>query len=370
MNIDQYPSVPRHDWDAVCENSSLAWLFHRTAWVDIEARFFVRSNHSIALRLADRYIGVLPLYLSDATTGTSGERLLHSGIHRHTGLALVEGLDPPTVKAAQSAAMRSVLGLAEKLDADRIQLNSHNLAPQNLSPARREIPFWVEDYRFFLGLQIGKDGMVPAPGMAACNADQIVELSRSEEEMFRRLDNRQNVRKAQAAGLTLEAGTASSCIDDYYEIARKSAVRTREKLPPVEYYRAIWQALGAVDRCAVLFACRDGVRVAGLLLAIDKGSANFLAGASDPEVLPLRVNDFLHWSAMVWAARKGLARYRLGPVFPELPDSWVVSKVSTFKSKFGARSFTTIQGSYFRRPENYLGAATAHLRLLCAKRAT
>ena len=368
MKIEPYSSVPRHEWDGVCESSSLAWLFHRAAWIDIEERFFVRSNHSIALRLSDRCIGVLPLYLSDSAAGTGGERLLHSGIHRHTGLALVKGLDPPTAKAARSAAMRSVLTLAEKLDADRVQLNSQNLAPQNLSPARREIPFWVEDYSFYLGLQIGQDGMVPAPGMATCNADQIVELSSSEEEMFRRLDNRQNVRKAQAAGVTFEAGDATSCVDDYYAIAKKSAVRTREKLPPSDYYRAIWQALGAVDRCAMLFACKEGVRVAGLLLAIDKGAASFLAGASDPEYLPLRVNDFLHWSAMVWAARKGLARYRLGPVFPELPDSWAVSKVSAFKNKFGARSVTTIQGSYFRRPEKYLGAAAAHLRLLCAKR--
>jgi hypothetical protein len=370
MNIEPYTTVSRPAWEAVCAGSSQAWLFHRAAWVDIEERIFVKANCSFGLRLGDRLIGVHPLYLGDAASGTGGERLLHSGIHRHTGLALVDGLDGPTVRAAQSVAIRNVFSLAESMDVDRVQLNSHNLAPLNLSPARREIPFWVEEFGFFLGLQVGKDGIVPAPGMATCNADQIVDLGGAEEELFRRLDNRQNVRKAQAAGLVFEIGEDESCVDSYYAIARRSASRTGEQLPPADYYRTLWRALKGDDHCAVLFTSKDGTRLAGLFLVIDKNAASFLAGVSDPEYLPLRVNDFLHWSAMVWAKRKGLLHYRLGPIFPELPASWPVSRVSAFKSKFGARSFTTIQGSFFRRPEKYVKAAITQLRALCEKRAT
>jgi hypothetical protein len=367
MKIEQYHDLPPELWDAACDISQQAWLFHRAAWIDVEERFFVRKNLSFALKLKDHHVGIHPLYLSDRDTGTGGERLLHSGIHRHTGLSLIDNLDPAATKTAQSIAMRHIFTLAEEHDVDRIQLNAHNLTPENRSPARREIPFWIGRHGFFLGLQFGTGGMVPAPGMATCNADQIIDLSKSEEDLFRLIDDRENVRKAQAADVTFELGEHDSCIHDYYAIAEKSAQRTGEALLPEDYFQTIWRTFHPYDRCAVLFAKKDATRVAALLLLIDKGAASYSAGVSDPEYLHLRVNNFLHWSAIVWARRKGLTHYRLGPVFPELPGDWPVSKVSAFKRKFGAQPVTIIQGSHFRHPDLYLTAAIAHLRLLCKK---
>ena len=104
--------------------------------------------------------------------------------------------------------------------------------------------------------------------------------------------------------------------------------------------------------------------MAALWLLIHKGAAHFLGGVSDPAYLPMRVNDFLHWSAIVWANHQGLTHYRLGPVFPELPDDWPVARVSRFKGKFGGISYSTIQGSYFRHPEKYLETGRTQLSTL------
>jgi lipid II:glycine glycyltransferase (peptidoglycan interpeptide bridge formation enzyme) len=80
---------------------------------------------------------------------------------------------------------------------------------------------------------------------------------------------------------------------------------------------------------------------------------HFLAGASDPEWLPLRVNDLIHWHTIKRANADGFEVYRLGPIFRTVPQDWPIARVSRFKAKWGAESVPVIQGSYFRRPERY-----------------
>ncbi|MGH9904490.1 MAG: GNAT family N-acetyltransferase [Pyrinomonadaceae bacterium] len=369
MKIVPFEEADADTWDQTCEYSQEAWLFHRRAWVDIETRYFVRANHSFALIAHGEVIGVCPLYLSDAKTNTGGENLLHSGIHRQAGLAVRERLSKADIKAVRSAAMREILERAEQLDVDRVQLNAHNLAPRNLSPERDEIPFWAEDYGFQVGLAFTSYGMQPVPGMATCNADQIISLARPEDELFGQLEEscRRAVRKAQAFDFELLTGANESAIDEHYRIAKLSATRTGEGLAPYDFYRDVWRAFASERRCAVLFAKRGSATAAAVILLIDKGGASFLAGVSDPEYLPMRVNDFLHWSAIVWSKRAGLHFYRLGPWFPTVDPEWPIAKVSRFKKKFGGRAYTIIQGSYFRHPEKYLAAGQKLLGDLCCR---
>ena len=84
--------------------------------------------------------------------------------------------------------MEHILHIAEEVEADRIQLNAHNLAPVSRSQNRQEIPFWVMDYGFHLGLRFLDVGYAPCPGMATCCADQIVDLTVSDDVLFDRLD--------------------------------------------------------------------------------------------------------------------------------------------------------------------------------------
>ncbi len=365
MKVISFNRVEMDEWDALCDTSPQAWLFHRADWVKFETRYFFPDNHSFALHDGHRMVAVQPLYQARLGLGSWSEVLLHSGIHRHTGLALVDGLDASAVKAARSTAMRHISEIASSADADRIQLNSQNLAPQNLSPLRREIPFWVSGYGYLLGLGIGPSGIVPAPGLATCCADQIVALGQPEASLFSQLDEscRRAIRKAQAAGLKLCEGN-DALVADYYELAELSAARTGESLAPRSYYENIWRVFGAKGLCKILFIFSKGRKVAALWLLISKGAAHFLSGVYDPDYLPMRVNDFLHWSAIVWANHQGLAHYRLGPIFPELPDDWPVARVSRFKGKFGGISYSTIQGSYFRHPEKYLEAGRAQISTL------
>ena len=365
MKAVPFVEVGTTGWNEVAQRSADAWLFHDAAWIEIESTHFPHANRSFALVDNGQVVGLQPLYASDQGIGWI-ERLVHSGLHRHTGLALIDGLDPGRANAARKEAMRMIGVVAEAERADRIQLNTQNLAPANRTGRRAEVPFWVLDHGFQLGLQFGPSGVEPAPGMSTCCAELIVDVTRSEDELFAALDDRNAVRKATAAGVTLEEGAAGA-MDAYLEIAIAAAARTGEALPARDYFAALDGAFSASGRIAVLFACLEGRRVAATLLASDKGAATYFGGCSLSEALPLRVNDFLQWSVQQWAHRRGLAWYRLGAHLPEVPRDWPVAKVTWFKTKFGAQSIPVIQGSKFLAPQKYLAGGMTRLTEHCGR---
>ena len=358
MKIVEFSTAIEAKWNTCSEHSSRAWLFHRAEWIRTEVEQLGGLNYSFAIIEGDVLVAIQPLYFAEIGLGTWTERLLHSGFHRHTGLACLDRLSESFKSAAQKLVMKHIDGLASRLCVDRIQLNVQNLAPESFSRDRQEVPFWVLNYGYHLGLRFGPMGIYPSPGMSTCSADQIIDLSQTEDALFAMLEDscRRAVRKAESALLEVDARIldAGSFVDAYYELATASAGRTRESIPSIEYFRVLAARLAPTSRMAMIFALHKDQRIACVLLGVDKGAATFLGGVSDPDFLHLRPNDFCHWSVIKWAKKSGLARYRLGPIFPELPEDWPISKVSRFKAKFGGQSYTTIQGSRFLNPEKYV----------------
>jgi hypothetical protein len=363
MRVEPYANVPAAQWDAVCDASPESWFFHRHGWVAIEAAAWAGCDASFAIVDGRGVLGLAPLY--GLTSGN--ERLVHSGVHRHAGLALLGDLTTGERRAARDVYMKQVFHAAEEFGAHRIQLNAHNLSPAMRAPVREEIPFFVRDYGFHAGLAFGPTGIQAAPGMATCNADQIVDTSPSEEALFANLDEacRRAVRKARNSGLTARDGAREGDVRTYYALAEISAQRTGEALPPFEYYARIWETFHDRGQCRFLFAQAGETPLAALLLFADRGAMTFAAGVAAPEALPLRANDFVHWEAIRLAKREGFSHYRLGPVFPEVPPSWPIARVSRFKGKFGGRSVPIVQGSCFLDPARYLQQGIDLLAALC-----
>lgn len=358
------------DWDAVVAASPQGWVFHRRSWISIETGYGGARCLSFGLMSGGRLVAVQPLYCSQVGLGAFVETLIHTGLHRHTGLALLPGLQPEKIAAARSIAMNAIVQAAGQHDADRIYLAHQNLAPQSLSVERREIPFWVIDYGFELGNSFGPVGIAPAPGLATTVVDQIVDLTQSEEMLFARLEEscRRAIRKGLKAGLqTSDLGTSSNHMDEYWRLANLSAERTGEQLPDRGYYETICAELGPLDVFDVVFVASSGAPVAAAILLRDKGACHFLSGVSDPAHLANRVNDVLHWSAILHAKKKGDAVYRLGPYFPSVPRGWPIETVTRFKSKFGATPWTIVQGSRYLKPERYSQLAQAHVARLCSE---
>jgi len=259
--------------------------------------------------------------------------------------------------------MEAIFHLAEKLDSDRVQLNELTFLPAYTWQANR-VPFWITDYGFHLGLQLAPLGIMPAPFMSSCAADQLVDLQPLEECIFQSFKEscRRAIRKAEEMGVSLVLiDDPEKAIKQYYQLAEKSAIRTGETLLPIQYYFNLYKALGS-KKCSLLFAQYQTEIIGSLIFGIDKQVAGFMVNVSDPEHLNTRVNDFLHWAAIKLAKEKGCSIYRLGPYFPSVPSSWKISEVSKFKTKFSSYSVIMLQGSYFRYPKKYLSGGIELLK--------
>ena len=370
MRLVAFREIPAKTWDSVCDASGQAWLFHRSDWIEIEERYFVGKNLSVGFESKGQLVAVLPLYFSDASHGAAQENLLHSGIHRHAGLACVPDL-PTESLAALRALMRNYLfDQGAALHCHRIQLCAQSLAPESLDGGHsQEVPFWVSSWGFFLGMAFGPAGMCPAPAMSTVACDQIVIVDGDDEDtLFSRLAEacRRNVRKALKSGVQVRRLYQPSAIDHYYEMAQVSAKRTGESLMSKAYYQDIWNRLQPNNRCWLLAAEYEGVPIAMLFVLIDKGGASYIGGVSTSKGLELRANDMVHWSLIRLLKEAGQRCYRLGPAFPGLPEDWPIVRVSRFKTKFGAHWMPLMTGSYFLQPGHYQARAIELMSLLSA----
>lgn len=353
MKIVSFVNIQHKQWDEFVVSSLDTWFFHYSAWIKIESKYFVNQNLSFAAVEGDQIIAICPAYLRTINRGWE-ELTIDSGHHRHAGIAFAEKLDDAMSGACAAKVMEHLHVLRREYNADRILLNSHNLALSNINAENRTIPFWIKDYAFQPGMMFTENGEMSCPGFYAVCADQIVDLSLSEEKLFTNAESsfRRAVKKASNGGVILKIADVNA-IEDYYDLAKVSAKRTRQTIMSKGYYEELVAAFGGQDKLAILVAYKDDVPVAGLLLILEKMGVNFFGGVSHPDYLQFRVNDFIHWKAICWAKEKGFLRYRLGPVFPSLPSSWNICKVSRFKQKLGGRSVEIIQGSYYSSFEKY-----------------
>lgn len=367
MKVVAFADIPPRVWNILVNESSDAWVFHRSEWIDLESRFGGAFPLSFGIIDHGSLVALQPLYRSQLGLGPFVETLVHSGLHRHTGLTLAPGLDPAKIAAVKSIAMNTIYAAANSCKADRIYLAQQNLAPTSLSSARCEIPFWVLDYGFELGNNFGPAGLAPGPGLATTVVDQIINLHASEDELFAALNEscRRAIRKGINAGLqAVDLSGAPECIDEYWRLAKLSATRSGENLPGRDYYDAIRAAFLNTGIFTALFIKFGDHLAASALLLRDKKACQFFAGVSDPAYLGDRVNDVLHWSIIRHAKKHGDSAYRLGPYFPSVPRGWPIETISRFKSKFGAAPWTIVQGSRYLKPERYRDIAIGHITRL------
>jgi hypothetical protein len=364
MRVVRFDDVPAADWDAFCDASPDAWLFHRSSWIRLEEALLGRRSHSFALIDGEGHVeACLPLYLLEVGLGPFTERLLAAGSPRIAGPAFRA---PSPSARARGALMTELFRLATELSADRIQLAVNPLAPAALTPGLRRVPFWIQGHGFHAGLALSELGQAPAPGMATCQAEQLVELGRPLQEIFEAFETngRQPIRKAERAGVTLERGTDTGLVEVFRGLAGLSAQRTGQSSGN-DLCGLVRERFAADGRCLIIIARHQGRPAAGVLLAIDKAGMSFMAGASDPTLMSLGVNDLVQWGAIQAGAELGLAYYRLGPWFPSLPRDWPISKVSRFKAKFASVAVELVCGSYFLRPGRYREIGAALLEKLC-----
>ncbi len=340
MKVVPFRDADPSGWNAVWTQSPDAWLFHSLRWIHIEGDNFWSANLSIALEERGETAATLPLYM-----GIIGDqRVVLSGLHRHAGLAVHPDYHGQR-KTIQAMVIDYARQMARRHEADRIQLSVQNLAPRSLSCQRDHIPFWVMDYGFHHGLACVPNGFEVDGDRNHVFADLIVDLRPSEAEIHANFSPacRRALTQAAANNLSFSVSTDADATLRFRDVARVSAERTGERLPPDSYYQSLQDLVYEGKLVLTQVLVGDAVSAASLI-AVDKRAATYLAGASLAEYHPLRVNDFLHWQNALWLKQRDLDHYRLGPTFPQVPKDWPINRVAAFKERFGGRPFPIIQG--------------------------
>lgn len=355
MKPINFSAVTPQEWDTLVDCSDDAWLFTRYRWVLFEQKHVVVDNLSFAIKDKDRIAAIVPLYKYVLGLGAWSEILVSNGLHRAGGVIFHPQLEKTAVHEVRSIVMKEIFERAKQVKADRISLGQQTLCPNILWKSGFQIPFWILNYGFHLGLNIGPSGICPAPFMATCAADLVVLLETPEHELFGALNTscRRGLRKAENIGFSFQKLEGIDKYREYYELYKTSCSRRNETPKEFEYFEDLFLNFG--EKNLLVFGVEhEKTLVAAITLLIDKDCISCLSDATLPKYLDIGVVDYLHWSTILTLKKEGFKAYRLGPYFPTIPKDWPVERVTRFKTKFGGTPFLLDQSSYFLSPEKYI----------------
>ena len=147
---------------------------------------------------------------------------------------------------------------------------------------------------------------------------------------FSRSQVQRNVRKAEAAGLTLRRGESASDLDQtFYELHLRTRRRLGVPVQPRRFFSLLWQRMLARGLGFVSLVYAGGEPVAGAVFLAWNGSITYKFGASEPGAWNLRPNHRIFWDAIRWGCESGYRSFDFGR--SDLEDEGL----RAFKSSWG-----------------------------------
>ena len=338
ISIATLDSNHRDAWDAFCLQSSEAWFWHTTHWLDYTLHYrpeFTPASHSFFVLAGDQIAAVCPLIL-ETSRGPEGDiRQFSYGGDAGPAPAFADALSPKTKKAVRQALFSH---LDELVIANRV----HRISFRGTPPAPS---FWQSPYP------------QPNPLLREGFSDiswlsQVIDLSKPEDQLFRevRHGHRYDIERA-AKIMTAEVFDRSNITREQFERYRllhhKAAGRVTRPLSTFEMmHRWIQEGL------AVLVSARLGDRDVGFaLISTYKDGAYYSSSANDPDVNDLPIGHLLQWRAMQWLKAHGIRYYEIGvQLFASQPHTIVSKKewnISNFKRGFGGVTIPYWRGEKF-----------------------
>jgi CelD/BcsL family acetyltransferase involved in cellulose biosynthesis len=151
------------------------------------------------------------------------------------------------------------------------------------------------------------DPLLQAVGEVAWHSTR---LDTSVPELHRRISPqaRHNIRKAEQAGVRIEAHTDIDGIRDFHRMHVSLRKRKYRMLAqPLDFFERIWEQFSHDDAVVTLLARIDGDLIAGAVFLAWNNVLYFKFGSSVPEYLQLRPNDAIYWAGIRYAAQHGMA---------------------------------------------------------------
>lgn len=161
---------------------------------------------------------------------------------------------------------------------------------------------------------------------------QIVELdlaSKSEEELWKQIKNRRNIKKAEKSELKFIAfDKREGIVDIFYELF----VDTRRRLGVPVYNKKLFEStISNLNNNSAFFSVEDknGKVLAMILLVYNQKIAIYSYGASDSSGNEFRANEFLMWNTIITMKNLGVEKFDFGA------DSPLQESLIHYKLKWG-----------------------------------
>jgi serine/alanine adding enzyme len=258
------------EWQAYAAASPVAGLYHLLECRSVIEEVFGHRCH-YRMAVADRVQGILPLV--EMKSLLFGHFLVSMPFFNSGGIAA----ESPEAEAALASEAET---LAARLRVRHVELRQQNpisIAWQSRSHKVR------------------------------C----VVDLTPGRELLFQKLSSRLRgkIRKAERAGARFESG-AGELVSDFYIVFARNM---RDLGTPV-YSRTLFEAVlrHFADRAVVFVVRLEGKPVSAAIGLRAGGIMELPWICSNYDCANLYVNEYLYWSAMLWASENGLGELDLG----------------------------------------------------------
>lgn len=195
------------------------------------------------------------------------------------------------------------------------------------------------------------------PGVTAAQTSQdyvlhTVTLDPSPEAVQRRFERttRQNIRKAEAAGVQVVTGAGMEHVQQYYQLQLETRRRLGVPVQPWRFFCCIGRRLLEPGHGFVLLARQNGQCLAGAVFLHWGRVLTCKYSASRPDSLSVRPNNLVFWAGMQWGCEHGFAYFDMGRA--ELANEglrrykrgWGAEETALTYTVIGARPARSIDG--------------------------
>jgi hypothetical protein len=269
-------------WDEFVEQHPDGWIYHLSAWHRVLLKSFghIKGQCLAIIKDADdRIIAGLPLFT--VSSWLTGKRM---------------------VSAPFSTLITPLTGKYEQIPL--LLSNAQGLCSRNRC-SRLEIRN-MKSYA----------GVLPVGFLeVSCFKHHAIDLSQPVEALYKKLDRsciRQRITRAEANNLVVRKGHSDSDMHEFYHLYLKTRRRVGRPAQPYKLFQTIRDELHIPGLCELIFACKDGKPLAGLLLLKYKKRVSAEWAASDETYKQISPNQFLFWEAIKDSKEKGFEIFDFG----------------------------------------------------------
>lgn len=340
MNVVNYNDIDKDKWNDFVESSPEAWLYSTSSYIDYAVK---EGNVNISFALvtdSGEVQSICPLFLYKDFSPSDNIFLhfIQRAINKilriikiprlfttnyfstgYSGIALKNGISRRNKKKNIKEIISVIDMLSIKYKASFCEIRNVDIAPSN------------DDY-ISLYTSLFSAGM-HVSGHYPVRLFSRIDLSLSEKEIWSGIDEdcRAEINKAKRENVLIEIDPVNS-LDRFYDIHCISWDRTMGHHHPKE--RFINESKVFDNNVHYFIASHSNKDVAAIIIHTFKGAVFYWSGCSLLEGQKVKPNNYLLYSAIMWAKEQGLRWFGVGIFDSSCGHNEKEYKVGQYKAQF------------------------------------